>query len=103
MDKKLVYEWYQVVPGTESLCVDLSEKENTIRACEAAIEAYNLAADMDGMGFIECFRVECLRSILINTHLIRGSLQCRLASLLLFILGLCIQHGTSASPRCSAN
>jgi nucleoside-diphosphate-sugar epimerase len=29
-----------------------------------------MAADMGGMGFIEHFRVECLRSILVNTHLI---------------------------------
>jgi GDP-D-mannose 3',5'-epimerase len=37
---------------------------------EGAVEVYNLAADMGGMGFIERFRVECLRSILVNTHLI---------------------------------
>jgi nucleoside-diphosphate-sugar epimerase len=35
-----------------------------------AKEVYNLAADMGGMGFIEKFRVECLRSVLINTHLV---------------------------------
>ena len=39
----------------------------------APTEVYNLAADMGGMGFIEHFRVECLRSILINTHLIEAS------------------------------
>jgi len=31
---------------------------------------YNLAADMGGMGFIERFRIECLRSVLINTHML---------------------------------
>jgi nucleoside-diphosphate-sugar epimerase len=36
---------------------------------------YNLAADMGGMGFIERFRVECLRSILINTHMIEAAYQ----------------------------
>ncbi|MEK7993045.1 MAG: NAD-dependent epimerase/dehydratase family protein, partial [Planctomycetota bacterium] len=36
-------------------------------------EVYNLAADMGGMGFIERFRVECLRSILINTHMIESA------------------------------
>ena len=34
---------------------------------------YNLAADMGGMGFIERNRVDCLRSILINTHLIEAA------------------------------
>jgi GDP-D-mannose 3', 5'-epimerase len=53
--------------------MDLSEKENAIRAVEGAVEVYNLAADMGGMGFIEHFRVECLRSILINTHLVEAA------------------------------
>ena len=37
------------------------------------MEVYNLAADMGGMGFIERFRIECLRSILINTHMIEAA------------------------------
>ena len=70
IDKKPLPEWYQRVPGVESLSLDLSYRENCKRAVEGAKEVYNLAADMGGMGFIERFRVECLRSILINTHLI---------------------------------
>ena len=73
VDKKPLCEWYQRVPGAESLCLDLSIEENCKRACEGAVEVYNLAADMGGMGFIENFRVECLRSILINTHLIEAA------------------------------
>ncbi len=73
IDKKPLPEWYQRVAGVESLSMDLSEKENAIRAVEGAAEVYNLAADMGGMGFIERFRVECLRSILINTHLVEAA------------------------------
>ncbi|HRT55657.1 MAG TPA: NAD-dependent epimerase/dehydratase family protein [Candidatus Paceibacterota bacterium] len=73
VDKKPLYEWYLQVPGVESLCLDLSIEANCRRACEGAVEVYNLAADMGGMGFIERFRVECLRSILINTHLIEAA------------------------------
>jgi len=73
IDKKPLPEWYQRVPGVESLSLDLSQEENCRRACEGAVEVYNLAADMGGMGFIERFRVECLRSILINTHLIESA------------------------------
>jgi GDP-D-mannose 3',5'-epimerase len=65
--------WYQRVPGIENLSLDLSSRENCRRAVEGAVEVYNLAADMGGMGFIERFRVECLRSILINTHMIEAS------------------------------
>ena len=40
---------------------------------EGADEIYQLAADMGGMGFIERFRIECLRSVLINTHMIESA------------------------------
>jgi len=73
VDKKPIYQWYQHVPGVESLCLDLSYEDNCKRACEDAVEVYNLAADMGGMGFIELFRIECLRSILINTHMIESA------------------------------
>jgi nucleoside-diphosphate-sugar epimerase len=73
VDKKPLPEWYQRIPGVESLSIDLSDEQNCKRAVEGAVEVYNLAADMGGMGFIELYRVECLRSILINTHLIEAS------------------------------
>jgi nucleoside-diphosphate-sugar epimerase len=73
VDKKPLGQWYQRVPGVECLCLDLRYEENCRRACEDAVEVYNLAADMGGMGFIERFRVECLRSILINTHMIESA------------------------------
>jgi nucleoside-diphosphate-sugar epimerase len=75
VDKKPLYQWYVRVPEVESLSLDCSREENCRRACEGAAEVYNLAADMGGMGFIERFRVECLRSILINTHLIEAAYQ----------------------------
>ncbi|MDY0167191.1 MAG: NAD-dependent epimerase/dehydratase family protein [Thermoguttaceae bacterium] len=73
VDKKPLADWYQRVPGVECLCLDVSLAENCRRACEGATEVYNMAADMGGMGFIERFRVECLRSILINTNLIEAA------------------------------
>ena len=73
IDRKPLPEWYQRVPDVECLSMDLSENQNAIRAVEGAVEVYNLAADMGGMGFIERFRVQCLRSILINTHLIEAA------------------------------
>ena len=75
VDKKPLTEWYQRVPGVENLHMDLSEEDNCLRACEDAVEVYNLAADMGGMGFIERFRIECLRSILINTHMIEAAFR----------------------------
>jgi len=73
IDKKPLPVWYQRTPGVECLTLDLSEEANCRRAVEGAVEVYNLAADMGGMGFIERFRVECLRSVLVNTHLIESA------------------------------
>ena len=73
VDRKPIPEWYQRVPGVDCICADLAEKENCIEAAKDAVEVYNLAADMGGMGFIERFRIECLRSILVNTHLIEAA------------------------------
>ena len=75
VDKKPVYEWYLKVPGVENICLDVSKEDNCHSVCENAVEVYNLAADMGGMGFIERFRVECLRSVLINTHMIEAAYQ----------------------------
>ncbi len=69
IDRKPLPEWYVVVPGVESISADLSIAENATEAVKGATEVYNLAADMGGMGFIERFRVECLRSVLINTNM----------------------------------
>ena len=73
IDRKPLPDWYLRVPGVESICMDLSVEENAVEAVKGATEVYNLAADMGGMGFIENFRVECLRSILVNTHLTEAS------------------------------
>lgn len=79
VDKKPLPMWYQVTEGVENLNLDLSEAANAMRAVEGAVEVYNLAADMGGMGFIERFRVECLRSILINTHMLEAAYRAGVA------------------------
>src|SRR5450759_3636743 len=73
VDKKPLSEWYLYVPGVENLCLDVSNEANCHRVCEGAVEVYNLAADMGGMGFIDRYRIECLRSILINTHMVEAA------------------------------
>src|SRR5258708_15377512 len=56
VDKKPLYEWYLHVPGVENLCLDVSLEANCHRVFAGAVEVYNLAADMSGMGLIERFR-----------------------------------------------
>jgi len=73
VDKKPLEEWYRRTPGVEDLVLDASDHDNCVKVCDGAVEVYNLAADMGGMGFIERYRVECLRSVLINTHMIEAA------------------------------
>jgi len=75
VDKKPLHHWYQRIAGVENLCLDLSKSEACVRAVENGVEVYNLASDMGGMGFIERFRVECMRSSLINTHMLEAAYQ----------------------------
>jgi len=73
VDKKPLEQWYLCDPEAESLRLDCSNADACRQVCDGAVEVYNLAADMGGMGFIERFRVECLRSVLINTHMIEAA------------------------------
>ena len=79
VDRKPLPEWYQRTDGVECLSMDLTNEGNCRRAVEGVTEVYNLAADMGGMGFIERFRIMCLRSILINTHLIEAAYRAGVA------------------------
>ena len=79
-------------PGRREPVPGRQREENCVRVCEGAVEVYNLAADMGGMGFIERFRVECLRSILINTHMLEAAWRAGVETILLLLLGLRVQH-----------
>jgi nucleoside-diphosphate-sugar epimerase len=73
VDSKPLRLWHQRHRAAENLQLDLSDAASSERAVRDASEVYNLAADMGGMGFIERHRVECLRSVLINTHLLEAA------------------------------
>jgi nucleoside-diphosphate-sugar epimerase len=71
VDKKPIDQWYQSVEGVENVAdCDLNFRENCFRVCEGAVEVYNLAADMGGMGFIENNKAECMLTVLISTHML---------------------------------
>jgi nucleoside-diphosphate-sugar epimerase len=70
VDVKPVEEWYQAFEDVDCVQADLQEKDNCFHACREAVEVYNLAADMGGMGFIENNKAKCMLSVLINTHLL---------------------------------
>jgi nucleoside-diphosphate-sugar epimerase len=73
VDIKPIEDWYQVVDGVESLCLDLKDKDSCVRASEGMELVYQLAADMGGMGFIENNKALCMLSVLTNTHMLMAA------------------------------
>ena len=70
VDIKPLEEWFQVHADAENLILDLRDLENCRQSANGCDTAYNLAADMGGMGFIENNKALCMISVLINTHLL---------------------------------
>ena len=73
VDIKPIDDWYQVFGRAENIQLDLRAPENCDQILEGVSEAYNLAADMGGMGFIENNRALCMLSVLINTNLLNAA------------------------------
>jgi len=51
----------------------LNDKQNCETAAKGAVDIYNLACNMGGMGFIELNKALCMLSVLINTHLLMAA------------------------------
>ena len=75
VDQKPLAEWYRHVEGVDERVLDLARWETCQEAVEGVSWVYNLAADMGGMGFIENNKALCMLSVLINTHLLKASLD----------------------------
>jgi GDP-D-mannose 3',5'-epimerase len=75
VDVKPLEHWYQRFPDVENLTLDLNLKENCDLVARDAIEIFNLAANMGGMGFIEKNKGLCMLSVLINTHMLQAAVQ----------------------------
>ena len=74
VDRKTRDEWYQMHPEADNWFeCDLSVPASAIRATTDVSDAYNLAADMGGMGFIENNKAACMLSVLISTHVLEAA------------------------------
>jgi len=73
VDIKPLTEWYQVFEDVDNRVADLKQREECMRACQAADTVYQLAADMGGMGFIENNKALCMLSVLTNTHMLQAA------------------------------
>jgi len=70
VDFRPIPEWHHSTPGIDNRVLDLRIRESCRAAVEGVDAVYNLACDMGGMGFISAHRVDCMISVLINTHLL---------------------------------
>jgi len=75
VDIKPFSQWHQIFDDAENLWLDCSRLDHCKRATSGAWHVYNLAADMGGMGFITNNRALCMLSVLINTHMLKASLD----------------------------
>jgi nucleoside-diphosphate-sugar epimerase len=73
VDIKPFAEWYQAFEDVDNRVLDLRERAACQQAAAGAAEIFNLACDMGGMGFIETHKVECMISVLINTHMLMAA------------------------------
>jgi len=76
VDIKPLEYWFQIFDDNQNFSLDLKEFENCKKILKDGIEyVFNMACNMGGMGFIENNKAECMLSVLINTNLLRASLQ----------------------------
>jgi nucleoside-diphosphate-sugar epimerase len=73
VDKKPLEDWYFRSSDAENITADLQLREVCDHVTKGATNVYNLAADMGGMGFIECNKAFCMLSVLINTHMLMAA------------------------------
>jgi GDP-D-mannose 3', 5'-epimerase len=75
VDIKPFEQWHQLFAGAENLSLDLSDRQNCVRAARDATHIYELAAEMGGMGFIESNKAVCMLNVLISTNMLMAALD----------------------------
>jgi nucleoside-diphosphate-sugar epimerase len=76
VDIKPIKDWWQIFHGADTWpeC-DLRRWDNCYESAYQMDRVLNLAADMGGIGFIEHNKAACMESVLINTHLLKASVE----------------------------
>ena len=74
-DIKPIDDWFQAFSECKNFSFDLKSYDNCLKATDGVDYIYNFACNMGGMGFIENNKAECMLSVLINTNLLRASVE----------------------------
>ncbi len=75
-DIKPKHFWFQTFDEIKSYAeMDMKDYSNCLKVTRGVDYIFNMACNMGGMGFIENNKAECMLSVLINTNLLRASLE----------------------------
>lgn len=74
-DVKPIEYWFQIFDENKNYSLDLKNYDNCLKVTSGVDYIYNMACNMGGMGFIENNKAECMLSVLINTNLLRSSIE----------------------------
>ena len=75
VDIKPLDQWWQRFANAENMVGDLRERDPCHVACRDMEHVYNLACDMGGIGYIEENPKECMKSVLINLHMLMEAVE----------------------------
>ncbi len=74
-DAKPLEYWFQIFDKNENYSLDLKDYQSCLKVSKNVDYIFNMACNMGGMGFIENNKAECMLSVLINTNLLRASVE----------------------------
>ena len=97
-DIKPFKHWFQFFDKAINFSLDLKELKNCLKVTDNVDYIYNMACNMGGMGFIENNKAECMLSVLINTNLLRASLQNKISKYF-FSSSACVYNITKQSKN----
>jgi nucleoside-diphosphate-sugar epimerase len=68
--------WFQTFDNVKSYAdMDMKDYDNCLKVTKGVDYIFNMACNMGGISFIENNKAECMLSVLINTNLLRASLE----------------------------
>ncbi len=85
--------WFQIFDENENYSLDLKSFDNCLKVTKSVDYIYNMACNMGGMGFIENNKAECMLSVLINTNLLRSSIENKIKKYF-FSSSACVYNGS---------
>ncbi|WP_428079471.1 NAD-dependent epimerase/dehydratase family protein [Candidatus Pelagibacter sp.] len=92
-DIKPLEFWFQIFDKNQNYSLDLKEKDNCLKVTKNIDYIFNMACNMGGMGFIENNKAECMLSVLINTNLLRASIENKVKKYF-FSSSACVYNGS---------